>query len=85
MFALLCLLYCRNAKLSGPIVIVSEPWVGSGHSASSRMQAVPGAGDEVGVVGRGTWRHGNAEEAWTAVNMGGYLHESCEMRELHCG
>jgi hypothetical protein len=45
------------------------------------MQVVPGAGDEVGVVGR---ENGNAKEAWGAVNMGGYLHESCKVRELHC-
>ena len=80
MFALLCLLHCTNTKRSGPVVIVSEPWVGSGRSASSRMQAVPGAGDEVGVVGR------ENGIAWRAVNInvGGYLHESCKMRELHC-
>lgn len=40
-------------------------------AASSRMQVVPGAGDEVGVVGQ---ENGNAKEAWGAVNMGGYLH-----------
>lgn len=60
MFALSCLLYSKNVKLHGPIVIVAEPWVRSGHSASSRMQGVPGARDEVGVVGR---ENGIAEEA----------------------
>jgi hypothetical protein len=46
------------------------------------MQIVPGAGDEVGVVGREN--NGNAEEARGVVNVGGYLHESCKVRELHC-
>ena len=54
------LLQHQNAKLSGPVDIVSEPWVGSGRPASSRMQAMPGAGDGVGVVGRD---NGNVEEA----------------------
>jgi hypothetical protein len=73
---------CTNSKHPRPVIIVFEPWVGSGRPASSHPRVCSCAA--VGWSRCGWWdgRIRMALQAWRAVNTGGYLHEGC--REWRC-